>query len=269
MRDFDGVFGLPQVATRLRLAGCVFAEEEAELLLAAASSERELADLLQRRVGGEPLEYVLGWAGFLGIRITVAEGVFIPRRRTEFLAATAIAAAEAGAVVLELCCGAGAVASVLADAVPSAELHAADLLPAAADCARKNLAGRATVYVGDLFEPLPASLRGRIDVVVANPPYVPTRRFALLPREARQFEPAEALDGGSDGLAVASRIAAEAPHWLRPGGRLFVECSAEQASELSARFSAAGLLPATLHESGLEATVLSGTRPLHAQERRS
>jgi len=263
MRTFAGDEALPDAVSRLRQAGCVFPEEEAQLLVDAVASARELDSLLARRVAGEPLENVLGWAQFGGLRVGVARGVFIPRRRSEFLAAAAIDAALDidGPVVLELCCGAGAVSAAVAAAVPTVRLHAADLLPAAVDCARKNLGGRATVYRGDLFAPLPDALHGRIDVVVANAPYVPTDRLELMPREARQYEPAEALDGGPDGLAVLGRIAADAPRWLRPGGSLFVECSEGQVPDLAAAFTTAGLPPTVLRDAEADATVLRGTMP--------
>ena len=260
MRRFAGPDEFSAAVSRLRHAGCVFPEEEAQLLFGAAAHGGDLASLLARRVAGEPLEHVLGWAQFGGLRVLVAPGVFIPRRRSEFLAAEAIHAALDidEPVVLELCCGAGAVSAAVVAAIPSVRLHAADLLPAAAECARKNLGNRAAVYLGDLFTPLPDALRRRIDVIVANAPYVPTDRLGLLPREALQYEPVEALDGGADGLAVLRRIAAEALDWLRPGGALLMECSEDQVLELAAAVAAGGLSPAVLRDEDADATVLSG-----------
>ncbi|WP_318241944.1 putative protein N(5)-glutamine methyltransferase [Arthrobacter gallicola] len=254
--------------SRLRSAGCVFAEEEAQLLLAAAGTNHELDSLLSRRAAGEPLEYLLGWAQFGALRIRVGPGVFIPRRRTEFLAAAVVdalrkhaeGAGGTAALVVELCCGSGAISAAVAAAVPSAQLHAADLSADAAGYARLNLGARAAVYQGDLFEALPHTLRGSADLVVANAPYVPTERLDFLPQEARLHEPAEALDGGEQGLTVLFRIAAEAPAWLRPGGRLFVECSTGQVPALAAVFTAAGLRPEVLQEEEADATVLSGLR---------
>ncbi|WP_318241822.1 putative protein N(5)-glutamine methyltransferase [Arthrobacter pullicola] len=254
--------------SRLRSAGCVFAEEEALLLVTAAASGSELESLLTRRAAGEPLEYLLGWAQFSGLRIRVGPGVFIPRRRTEFLAAAVVdflrEQAERGggaaALVVELCCGSGAISAAVAAAVPSARLHAADLSADAAGYARLNLGARAAVYQGDLFAALPHRLRGSTDLVVANAPYVPTERLVFMPREARLHEPADALDGGEQGLKVLGRIAAEAPAWLRPGGRLFVECSTGQVPALTAVFTAAGLRPEVLREEKSDATVLSGLR---------
>jgi len=216
----------PGVVARLRAAGCVYAEEEAELLLAAASGGPDLDALVAQRVGGLPLEHVLGWAEFCGRRVAVDPGVFVPRRRTEFLVREAVALARGmagaptGLVVLELCCGSGTVSAVLAAALGPVELYAVDVDPAAVRCARRNLAAAGgTVYEGDLYAPLPAALRGRVDVLVANAPYVPTAEIAFMPPEARLHERPVALDGGADGLEVGRRVVAGAPRWLAPGRR--------------------------------------------------
>ena len=112
------------------------------------------------------------------------------------------------------------------------ELHAADLDPAAVRCARRNVAAAGgRVYQGDLYAPLPKQLRGRVDVLVANAPYVPADAVALMPPEARLYEARVALDGGVDGLDVLRRVAAGAAEWLAPGGRLLVETSEAQAAE--------------------------------------
>ncbi|WP_067965919.1 putative protein N(5)-glutamine methyltransferase [Nocardiopsis trehalosi] len=250
------------VAAELRAAGCVFAEDEARLLLDAAADPVHLAALVARRVAGRPLEHVLGWAGFLGLRVAVGPGVFVPRRRSEFLAERAIALARPGAVLLELCCGAGAAAAAVAAAVPGLEVHAADVSPAAVRCARRNLApvgGR--VYEGDLDAPLPAGLRGRVDVLAANAPYVPTGELGLLPPEARDHEPRAALDGGPDGLDVQRRVAAAAPRWLAPGGHLLVETGRHQAARTAAAVERAGLRAEVAADDDRGATVVVGTLP--------
>jgi release factor glutamine methyltransferase len=253
------VIAPPAVVARLRAAGCVFAEEEAGLLQEQAGSTAELDALVARRAAGEPLEQVLGWAEFCGLRIAVEPGVFVPRRRTEFLARQAIARARPGSVVVDLCCGSGALAAAVAAAVPDVDLHAADVEPAAVRCARRNLPG-ARVHEGDLFGSLPAGLRGRIDVLVANVPYVPTAEVALLPPEAREHEPRRALDGGGDGLDVLRRVAAEAPEWLAPGGALLSEVSERQAPTAVAVLAAAGLVPRTAEDDDEGATVVLGVR---------
>src|SRR6516165_7869779 len=227
------------VVSRLRAAGCVFAEDEARLLTSAAGAPADLDAMVRRRVAGEPLEQVVGWAGFCGLRITVAPGVFVPRRRTEFLVREAVALARPGAVIVDLCCGAGAIGAALAAAVDRAEVHAADIDPAAVRCARQNLPG-GHVYQGDLYAPLPAGLRGRVAVLAANVPYVPSEQIAFLPPEARAHEPRTALDGGADGLDTLRRVAAGAAGWLAPGGHLLSEISDRQVPRAEAALAAGG-----------------------------
>lgn len=250
----------PATIATLRAAGCVFAEDEADLLVAAASSSAELSSMVERRVAGEPLEHVLGWAAFCGLRIAVEPGVFVPRRRTEFLARQASALAAPAAVVVDLCCGTGALGAAMADQGDGIELHAADLDPAAVRCARRNLGAAAAVHEGDLYAALPATLRGRVDVLVANVPYVPTAQIDLLPAEARLHERRQALDGGRDGLDVLRRVAAEAAGWLAPGGYLLTETSAAQAAGAAAVLRRAGLRARTATSQELEATVIIGRR---------
>ena len=245
-----------EVAARLRAAGCVFAEDEARLLIAQARTPGELEALVGRRAAGLPLEQVLGWAEFCGLRISVDPGVFVPRRRTEFLVGQAAALSGPGDVILDLCCGAGAIGAALAAAVDQAEVHAADIDPAAVACARRNVRGR--VYQGDLYEPLPATLRGRVAVVAANVPYVPSGEIALLPAEAREHEPLSALDGGPDGLDLLRRVAAGAPAWLRPGGHLLIETSQTQAPRAAQAFAASGLTTRTADSADLNVTVIIG-----------
>jgi release factor glutamine methyltransferase len=268
------------IVTRLRAAGCVFAEDEARLLISAAQTLDGLAAMVDRRAAGVPLEHVLGWAEFCGLRIAVDPGVFIPRRRTEFLVRRAAALARRAAdraappgptgpggqaptrpVVVDLCCGSGAVGAALAAALGQVELHAVDIDPAAASCARRNVApagGR--VYQGDLYRPLPAELRGRVSILVANAPYVPTGAVGLLPPEARIHEPQVALDGGADGLDVLRRVAAAAPRWLAPGGHLLVEASEGQAAQAVDAIAGSGLTARVARSSRLNATVVTGTR---------
>lgn len=244
----------PEIVAALRAAGCVFAEDEARMLLSAAAAPGELEAMVQRRVGGLPLEHVLGWAQFRGIRIEVDEGVFVPRPRSEFLVEQVIAVAEPGAVVVDLCCGSGAVGVAIAAVIPI-ELHSTEFDPAAVRCARRNvepLGGR--VYEGDLYAPLPAGLKA--DIIVAVAPYVPTRAIDFLPREARLHEPAIALDGGDDGLDILRRMVAESPRWLAPGGRLLVETSEDQAPVLVQAITRAGLIPSVESVDELDCTVV-------------
>ncbi len=252
----------PAVVARLRAAGCVFAEDEAQLLTAAAGTAGELAAMVERRASGLPLEHVLGWAEFCGLRIALDPGVFVPRPRTEFLVQLAATLVPPPAVVVDLCCGSGAVGVALATALDGVELHAVDVDPAAVRCARRNvgpLGGQ--VYEGDLYAPLPAALQGRVDVLAANVPYVPTGAIGLLPPEARLHEPRVALDGGTDGLDVQRRVAAAAPRWLAPGGSVLIETSEDQAPPAAETFARHGLRPRVAHSEELEATVVIATLP--------
>jgi release factor glutamine methyltransferase len=258
---------LALIASRLRASGCVFAEDEAELLVSTAGSAADLAAMVERRVDGLPLEHVLGWAEFCGLRIAVDSGVFVPRRRTEFLVRAAAALAPPRAVVVDLCCGSGALGAALAATLaragrPHAELYASDVDPAEVRCARRNPAGSgAVVLEGDLYRPLPAALRGRVDVLLANVPYVPTDEVGLLPQEARVHEARVALDGGADGLDLLRRVAAEAPRWLAPGGTLLFETSERQAERAVEAVTGSGLLARVAEDEDLRATVVIGTRP--------
>ena len=253
----------PSLTERLRAAGCVYAEDEAALLLGATSDPDELDRLVARRVAGTPLEHLLGWAEFSGLRVAVAPGVFVPRRRTETLVTEAVRRAgdRSGLVVVEVCCGTAAVATALAGLLDDAEVYAADLDPSAVACARRNLGARGTVLRGDLYQPLPPRLRGRVDLLCANPPYVPTAAIGLMPQEARTSEPTLALDGGADGLDVQRRVVAGSADWLAPGGHLLVESGAEQARHTAAMMSSTGLAPWVATDTERDATVVIGQRP--------
>ena len=281
----------PLVVAQLRAAGCVFAEDEARLLIATARTPDELDAMVERRAAGLPLEQVLGWAEFCGLRIALAPGVFVPRRRTEFLVQQAVYLVRgdsilpdppgplvrgdsslpdvpgplvhpgtpdrSGVVVVDLCCGSGAIGAALAAAVDRAEVHAVDIDPAAVRCARRNVPGH--VYQGDLYQPLPTRLRGRVGIVAANVPYVPTGEIGFLPPEAQAHEPLVALDGGADGLDVLRRVAAGAPDWLAPGGHLLIETSERQVPLATAAFVASGLTVLVTTSDELNATVVIGT----------
>jgi release factor glutamine methyltransferase len=250
------------VVGELRAAGCVFAEDEARLLMDAAPTPAALAELVRRRVSGLPLEHILGWVDFCGLRIAIDPGVFVPRQRTELLARRAAALAAPAATVVDLACGCGAVGVAVAALAGDVTLHAADVDPAAVACARRNvepLGGR--VYLGDLFDPLPVALRGRVDVLVANVPYVPSAAVELMPPEARVHEPRVALDGGVDGLDVLRRVAAGARDWLAPGGYTLMEVGALQLPAALAALAGAGLDAASAEDAESGATVVMGRRP--------
>jgi release factor glutamine methyltransferase len=244
----------------LRAAGCVFAEDEARMLRAQARTPAELELLTQRRLAGEPLEHVLGWAEFAGLRVAVEPGVFVPRHRSEFLVDQAVTAIPGARVVVDLCCGSAAIGAALLQRMGAVELHAGDVDAVAVRCARRTLAGRGQVHQGDLFAALPASLRGRVDLLVASTPYVPSDAVRLLPPEAREHEPLVALDGGDDGLAVVRRLVAEAPAWLAPGGVVAVETSDEQAATARAAMTAAGLAAEVRLDEDAECVAVLGRR---------
>ncbi|MEU2037421.1 putative protein N(5)-glutamine methyltransferase [Nocardia niwae] len=260
----------PDVVARLRAAGCVFAEDEARLLAAAAAETGvALESLVAQRVAGSPLEHVLGWAEFHGLRVAVSPGVFVPRQRTVFLVDSAVELIRERSghpVVVDLCCGSGALglaaARTAAGEGRAVTLAAADIDPIAVECARRNLTPLgAPVYEGDLFEPLPDELRGCIDILLCNTPYVPSEMIARMPPEARDNEPRVALDGGPDGLDVFRRVAAEAADWLSPGGHLLVEAGEDQAPIALAVLAEHGLAGRVASSEEHYATVVIGTRP--------
>lgn len=279
MSDFPSAAEVADVVASLRAAGCVFAEDEADLLLTAAESSEDLHAKVAQRVAGLPVEQVVGWAEFHGLRIIVEPDVFVPRRRTEFLVDQALALLDLPTrpdrhgpppVVLDLCCGSGALGAAVASALAPAaadrsfrsiDLHAADVHPAAVSCARRNLAPfGGKVYRGDLFDALPGSLRGRIDLLVVNAPYVPTEAIDSLPAEARLYEPLVTLDGGPDGLDVQRRVVAGASTWLVPGGHLLIETSERQCPATVALLVERGLTPQVARLAELDATVVIGRR---------
>jgi release factor glutamine methyltransferase len=248
-----------EVTAELRAAGCVFAEEEARLLVETAGSAGELAAMVRRRRDGEPLEHILGWAEFRGLRIAVAPGVFVPRRRSELLVRLVTSIAPPGPIVVDLCCGSGAIGTAILAATPGATVHATDIDPVAVGCAAGNLTpygGHA--YAGDLYDALPVGLRGTVDVIVANAPYVPHDEIALMPPEARDHEPRTALDGGADGLDIQRRIAASAREWLAPGGHVVLETSRRQSDTTEKLLRDKGFSTSVHHDPELDGTAVVG-----------
>jgi release factor glutamine methyltransferase len=252
------------IVRRLRQAGSVFAEEEAALILHEARDDAHRDTMIARRVDGEPLEQIVGWAEFDGLRFVVEPGVFVPRHRTELLVAEAVGRGRAGGVVVDLCCGTGALGVAVRARLGDAELHASDIDPAEVHCAVRNVArydaaipGRVTQ--GDLFDPLPRALRGRVQLLLANAPYVPSGEISLMPPEARSHEHPIALDGGGDGLEVQRRVIREAPGWLGAGGHLLIETSSAQAGVAALLMQSAGLAAQVVDDD--DATVVIGTRP--------
>ena len=195
----------------------------------------ELESVLKQREQRVPLQYLMGECEFMGYDFYVDERVLIPRPETELLAERAIAALREHPhpVALDLCCGNGALAVSMALEVPGAQVHAADLSPDALAVTAKNaelLGASVTLHQGDLFAAVPEIA---FDVIVSNPPYIPSADCLTLQEEVRR-EPMMALDGGADGLNFYRRIASDAPKFLRPGGVLLLEVGFDQAEAVMA-----------------------------------
>lgn len=219
------------VVQALADAGCIAASEEADELLQAAGGDREVLDrLVSRRLQGEPIAWLTGAVTFCGVRLLIAPGVYVPRWQTEPLARRAVTLLPPAGVAVDLCTGAGPIAAVLAAAVPAARVLATELDQNSVQCARHN---GVEVFEGWLNEPLPRELHGRVDVLTAVVPYVPTDSLSLLPRDVQAFEPRLALDGGVDGMDLLAEVARGSPTWLSPGGRLLLELGGDQALPIS------------------------------------
>jgi release factor glutamine methyltransferase len=216
------------LVARLAAAGCIAPDDEARELLRDAPDAPELEARVQRREGGEPLEWIIGRAVFGALVLHIAPGVYVPRRQTEELARRAATVLPARGTAVDLCTGSGAIGVYLSHAHPGALVIGVELDHASARSARIN---GVSVVVGDLAAPLHAA--GAVDVVTAVAPYVPTAARGLLPGDVQRHEPVRALDGGDDGLAVVRRVVEHAALLLRPGGHLFLELGSEQDDALA------------------------------------
>jgi release factor glutamine methyltransferase len=236
---------LLRVVAALAEGGCVAPAEEADaLFLASSEGVGPIEDLVARRLGGEPLAWITGSVVFCGIRVHVDPGVFVPRPQTEAMARRAATLLPAAGIAVDMCTGSGAVAAVLASSHPEATLVATDIDPAAVACARRN---GVRALVGNLDEPLPPTLRGRVDVMTAVVPYVPTEELPFLPRDVLGHEPRTALDGGPLGTAVLVRAAEAAARWLGPGGSVLLELGGDQAGEVANALAGVGLSETRVH----------------------
>lgn len=237
--------GQDEITRRLRASGSVYAEREAELITQTFTSAHAREAATIRRQGGEPLEYVLGWARFGAVRVAINAPGFIPRARAVALvdaADTNVAADRHRVIALDLGCGVGAIAAALTDRHPDWEVHGCDIDAAAVAVARRNAETFGfTVHSGTWFEALPAALRGRLDVVVAHLPYVPSAAIAQLPRDFRDHEPRHTVDGGADGLDPLRQVCRAGPGWLAPGGVFLTQVNRDQRKTAEAIAGNAGL----------------------------
>jgi release factor glutamine methyltransferase len=222
---------LTALERRLSRGGFIAARDEARELLEAASGDEFMLDaLLKRRETGEPLAWIVGRTRFCDIDVLIHPGVFIPRPHTEHIAHCANHVLSDSGRAVDVCTGSGAVAIALMHRHPRARVIGTDIDRHAVRCARANAVD---ARFGDLFQPVPAAWRGRVDLVTAVVPYVPTPQLRFLQRDTFSFETSRAYDGGRDGTDVLSRVISEAARVLRPGGNLVCELGGDQLSVIS------------------------------------
>lgn len=232
-----GPMGSSDEVRLLRAAGSVFAEREAQVILAAFADPQRRAVAVEQRSSGLPLEYVVGVAEFAGVEVAIGPSVFIPRHRAEALVDTAVElvgamAAARRPTALDLGCGSGAIAAALTSRLPGWDVHASDIDAEALRHARTNSATFGfTLHQGDWWSSLPTSLSGGFDLVVAHLPYVPTGELVSLPRDFRDHEAVAALDGGADGLDPWRAVARGAGRWLEADGVLLTQVGEHQVGE--------------------------------------
>jgi release factor glutamine methyltransferase len=215
----------------LAAAGFVAADEEAvELVAAARANGTALHELVDRRLAGEPLAWIVGSAPFCEMEIAVQPGVYVPRWQSTELAQRAGVRLPERGVAVDLCTGSGALALALMAARPQARVLATESDERAVTNARAN---GVDTYHGDLFEPLPLDIKGVTDVVVAVVPYVPSDALQLLPHDTLTFEDRAHYDGGVGGTDFLLRVANEAPSWLARGGWLLLELGGDQADAVA------------------------------------
>lgn len=238
--------GVPSPATDARLlARHALGLDRAALSLATTADVppdrlHRLHRLVTERAARVPLQHLTGEVGFRRLVLRCRPGVFIPRLETEVLAGLAVertrsaVARRAEAIVVEPCTGTGAIALAVADEVAAARVIATDLSPVAVELAARNLAsaevGRGLAdgstcafHRGDLLEPVPGDLRGCVDVLVSNPPYLTEAEWEATPPEVREHDPRRALVADEGGHAIVRRLVDAGARWLRPGGWLLVE----------------------------------------------
>ena len=226
------------IVARLRAAGCVDPEAEAAFVRRHLHTAHDVEHAVAARVRGMPLEQAVGAAEFAGVTVAVADGVFVPRARAAAVVEVAAREHPGARVVVDLGCGAGALAAAMAARLPGAEIHAVDIDPAAVVVARCNAWRHGfTPHHGSWWDGLPTNLRGRIDLAVAYLPHVPSGQVRLLPPDHRAHEPRRTVDGGPDGLAPLRTVLGEADAWLAPEGRLVTLLTREQARTAGGRIA--------------------------------
>ena len=235
----DGAPDLASVRRALEAAGCVAATDEAEELIRTARGGSDLEGMLQRRLGGEPLEWITGRASFCGLTVPIGPGVYVPRWQSEPLARMAARLLPPNGLAVDLATGSGAIALAVRAARPGARIVGTEIDPVAARWARAN---GVVVYEGNLDEALPAELASQVDVMIGVLPYVPTDALHLLPRDVQRFEPRRALDGGEGGLELIGAVVGRSPRWLRPGGWLLLELGGDQTAPVAALLAASGFV---------------------------
>jgi release factor glutamine methyltransferase len=230
--------GRDALVHRLAGAGFVAAPQEADVLLTRAAGDAQLLEtMVGRRLAGEPLAWITGSTRFCGLTIGIDAGVYVSRLQSEALALRAAERLPARGMAVDLCTGSGAIAATLMTHRPGARVVASDLDERAVVCARAN---GVEAFHGDLFAPLPTGLKGRVDVVVAIVPYVPTDELRLLQRDTLTFESPQSYDGGADGTCFLRRVVVESPRFLRAGGALLLELGGDQADLLGEDLEALG-----------------------------
>jgi release factor glutamine methyltransferase len=238
-----GITDVPRLEAEALLAD-VLGMDRAKLLASSSGPIHNLTEyfsLIRRRIGGEPFAYITGNKEFMGLDFSVDGRVLIPRPETEILVELVIEkiGRDAGAMIIDIGTGSGCVAISLAVFLPHAFIHATDissnaLFLARENAARHNASERIMFSEGSVYSALPDSLKGRVDIIVSNPPYISDDEYAALERGIIDFEPQQALKGGADGLDVFRKIVAGAPDYLNDGGMLAVEIGETQAADAAA-----------------------------------
>lgn len=246
-----------RIADLLASAQVEVGPREADWLLEAAERraqgdqvERIALELARRRAKGEPLQYVIGTAAFRHLELSVGPGVLVPRPETEVLVERALDRLPEDGAIVDVGTGSGAIALAIRHERPDARVWATDDSEEALRYARDNRARLdldVEILRGSLFEPLPGSMRGDFDVIVANPPYVSETETHLVGQDVLEHEPDHAVFGGSDGLRIVTTLVSQALPWLRPGGWLVCEIGQGQSEAVVKLFEGAGFLRSGVH----------------------